>query len=417
MHSLALRSLLFQHPQAITQTFIPLPEALTIKEVVSSFPHDHFIFLIKGKEAPSFRVAFGVEKSWAANHYESKKACIEAIEAECSETVYGGFAFPARKDSQEWVSWSQGRWVLPKVEWEVDPTGVRVTIRSTSFSKTLVDSIMCVSPEMNSKWSRMSDHPNKEAWSTMIDKATALIKGTSLEKVVLARKTVFLSQGMPPKNPIASVIPENFKGHVLCVQNESGEQWLSFSPESLYIREGGHIHTESIAGTSRLDDDVSLYTDKNKSEHEYVTRMILKQLEPLTKGLCHCDDSDVLKLTHIQHLWTKISADLNEGVKDSELIHALFPTPAVCGTPTKAALTIIPELEPFDRGLYTGIAGIISPQKTHLIVNIRAALFQDNKAILYAGAGIVSGSEADSEWDELESKITLYLRQLNAHVS
>ncbi|MEZ4744549.1 MAG: chorismate-binding protein [Calditrichia bacterium] len=91
----------------------------------------------------------------------------------------------------------------------------------------------------------------------------------------------------------------------------------------------------------------------------------------------------------------------------------LHPTPAVGGYPKDLALPKISELEPFDRGWYAGPIGWFSKNAAEFAVAIRSGMVYHNKLLLYAGAGIVPGSEPEKEWDELENKISNFMRALN----
>jgi menaquinone-specific isochorismate synthase len=92
----------------------------------------------------------------------------------------------------------------------------------------------------------------------------------------------------------------------------------------------------------------------------------------------------------------------------------LHPTPAVCGTPTEAALATLESIEPFDRGWYAGPVGRIGRDEAELAVGIRSAIIQGNQVTLQGGAGVVNGSGPEAEWDEIEQKLDSLLHILNA---
>lgn len=94
---------------------------------------------------------------------------------------------------------------------------------------------------------------------------------------------------------------------------------------------------------------------------------------------------------------------------------ALHPTPAVCGRPQAAATAFLQRREPFDRGLYSGPFGLLSANTSEFVVGIRSALVTPApapRALLYAGVGIVAGSDAAEEWRELELKVAPFRRAL-----
>jgi isochorismate synthase/2-succinyl-5-enolpyruvyl-6-hydroxy-3-cyclohexene-1-carboxylate synthase/2-succinyl-6-hydroxy-2,4-cyclohexadiene-1-carboxylate synthase/O-succinylbenzoate synthase len=117
----------------------------------------------------------------------------------------------------------------------------------------------------------------------------------------------------------------------------------------------------------------------------------------------------VLQLRHVQHICIPFSATLtpSDGMHHSvrAALSLLHPTPAVCGTPSAAARRTIRELERFDRGFYAGPLGYLSSDSCEFCVGIRSALVRGAQASIFAGAGIVRGSTATSEWEEVHVKM------------
>ena len=114
----------------------------------------------------------------------------------------------------------------------------------------------------------------------------------------------------------------------------------------------------------------------------------------------------------LQHLKCDIEAELKPGVCDWQLLAALHPTPAVGGAPREAALAFIRECEPHDRGWYAGACGMLSRETSEFSVAIRSARIRGSRISLFAGAGIVAGSEPAAEWAELDNKIANVLSLL-----
>ncbi|RYD83434.1 MAG: hypothetical protein EOP53_00895 [Sphingobacteriales bacterium] len=78
--------------------------------------------------------------------------------------------------------------------------------------------------------------------------------------------------------------------------------------------------------------------------------------------------------------------------------------------PLKEAKNFIAENENYDRGLYTGFLGPVDEQDNmQLYVNLRCMQFTQNEAVLYAGAGIVKGSDPEKEWQETQQKMRTLL--------
>ena len=121
----------------------------------------------------------------------------------------------------------------------------------------------------------------------------------------------------------------------------------------------------------------------------------------------------LLQLSNIQHLWTPIRAKLPGNIHPLSIVAQLHPTPAVAGVPTRVACKQIRHYETFDRSLYAAPIGWVDYQGNgEFIVGIRSALISSNSARLYAGAGIVAGSDPEKELAEVQLKLQAMLKAL-----
>ncbi len=111
----------------------------------------------------------------------------------------------------------------------------------------------------------------------------------------------------------------------------------------------------------------------------------------------------VVRLRKVQHLRRCIWCELAEP-DDSRCLLQLQPTAAVAGLPRRAALAFIRRHEPFTREWYAGSAGYLSLAQSEFCVALRSAKVENDTLRLYAGAGIVSGSDPQQEWQEIENK-------------
>jgi menaquinone-specific isochorismate synthase len=156
-----------------------------------------------------------------------------------------------------------------------------------------------------------------------------------------------------------------------------------------------------------------LGSDKNLREHRVVIDAIRAALADCCDGFRVPATPQVMQLTNAQHLWSPISAQPRPGVDLFELAERLHPTPATNGQPRTDAQAWLKGTEPFDRGWYTGAAGLVQPDGTGALwVLLRCARVSGARAELYAGAGIVAGSDPASEWSETEAKLAAMLSAL-----
>jgi menaquinone-specific isochorismate synthase len=190
--------------------------------------------------------------------------------------------------------------------------------------------------------------------------------------------------------------------------------FLGTSPELLYARKGAEIFSEALAATRSRSLDPSederlanqlFHSPKERAEHECVAQAIASYFASLCSSYERDREPSVLKLGRLQHLRTAFSGTLRDGTDDAQILSTLHPTPAVCGTPRDAAYARILACEPFTRGLYAGPLGVLSASKAEFCVAIRSMCIDGRLLNLYAGAGIVPGSDAEKEWWELDAKI------------
>jgi menaquinone-specific isochorismate synthase len=198
------------------------------------------------------------------------------------------------------------------------------------------------------------------------------------------------------------------------VANGKGDSFIGASPERLVRVSKGVLETEALAGSTRRGAGASedaalgaalLSSEKDLREQRHVLDSIVRRLAPLGLAPEFPAEPGLRKLANVQHLHTPVRASLPEGVRLLDAVACLHPTPAVGGSPREAAVGLIRELEGFPRGLYAGAIGWINSRGGgEFLVGIRSALVEGVSARLYAGAGIVAGSDPRRELAETELK-------------
>lgn len=247
-----------------------------------------------------------------------------------------------------------------------------------------------------------------------------MIESKELEKIVLARKSVFdFDVALRAEALLKHLKDRTPNCYHFNFQYSSNSSFLGATPECLYKRNQQNITTEAIAGTRpRVKDQQQdkaleeqlLNSDKDAQEHKFVAEAITATIKPLCTRFDSDDSFSLRKLKGSQHLRTGFVGELKSDVSDQTILESLHPTPAVAGVPTQTALDTIKSIEPFNRGWYAGPVGYIGADQTEFAVAIRSGLITENHLALYAGAGIVSGSTSDGEWDEIENKISNFMK-------
>jgi menaquinone-specific isochorismate synthase len=259
-----------------------------------------------------------------------------------------------------------------------------------------------------------------DAFVAAVDSALDRIHAGDVRKVVLARDLVgHLPEGADLRLVLASLslgYPDCFTFAV--------NGFVGSSPETLVRVDAGSVSARVLAGTisrgadAQADHDkaVALATStKDLDEHQYALTSVLSALAPHSATLTASDQPFTLKLPNLWHLASDVAGTLSDGSSSLDLIAALHPTAAVAGAPTQAALDLIHELEPFDRGRYAGPVGWVGANGDgEWAVALRSAhVSHTGRITAYAGGGIVEGSEPARELAETKMKFRPIVEAFN----
>ena len=262
----------------------------------------------------------------------------------------------------------------------------------------------------------------------LVSKAIEQIKSSDLDKVVVSRAVQFTLEASNPIEIFKNLFQKYPTAFTYCWFHPKTGFWFGASPERLLKLEGKTVSTMSLAGTQPYDASKEIiWDDKNRKEHAFVTDYLLDVLKDYLDGIKSVGSS-TLRAGELLHLQTLITGRLKpskEALKD--LIHALHPTPAVCGTPRELALDFIKSYEGYDREYYTGFFGELNisntslfrnskknienrayqtlRKSTDLAVNLRCMKLLNTTAVLYSGGGITKDSDPNQECLEIHNKI------------
>lgn len=264
--------------------------------------------------------------------------------------------------------------------------------------------------------------PNRAGWSALVRGALAEIDRGRFEKVVCSRRLDLHGPRPFDLGRLLGALHCLFPSCQIISLRRNGSSFVAATPERLLALQGRQVEVDAIAGTGyRAGDpaeDAALalaltHSDKNLREHRVVIDAIRAALAPCCSDLEVPPRPAVLPLRNAHHLWSPIRARVHRDLDLFDLAARLHPTPATNGEPRAAARDWLAGAEPFARGWYTGAAGILAPDLSgELWVLLRCARLCGSRAELYAGAGIVAGSDPDSEWAETEAKLAAMLGAL-----
>ena len=346
-------------------------------------------------EAARFRAQGRKRFDEAARWLEAAATAARREGAPTSPVAVGAFGFGDRADAVAWI---------PSTLLVGDAEG-DVRVESWQGSADAPFRSTAVSP-----WTDVE----RDAWTEAVEAALGRIEAGALEKVVLARSCV--QNGAQSYDPLASFLAlrERYpECHRFLIGMSDGTAFLGASPERLVSLRGRAIDADAVAGTARVDgEDEGTATRhlmdnaKERNEHAIVAREIVAALRAKGAEADAEAEPSTLRLRHVLHLRSRIEGVAPQGAGVLDLVRAIHPSPAVLGTPRDAALELIEEWEPHDRGWYAGPIGWMSADGDgEFTLGLRSALLDGRRALLHAGAGIVAGSDPDREWEECEAKM------------
>lgn len=280
-------------------------------------------------------------------------------------------------------------------------------------------------PQHGDQQWQVRHEPTPEQYAKAVAECVRRFASGPLEKVVLARTAHLTGQAPVDVSALVTSLAQRDPGGYTFAMNIAGDgpapcTFLGTSPELVVRRTGAHVVAFPHAGTAPRSTDSDedralanslLRSAKDRHEHEVVVRHVAQCLRPFCRRLAVPPEPRLVSTRTLWHLATPIEGELaDEATTSLHLACALHPTPAVCGTPTDLASRTLAELEPFDRGYYAGMVGWMDGGGDgDWIVAIRSAEVEAERMRLFAGAGIVAGSNPDDEVRETSAKFRTLL--------
>ncbi|MGC6482335.1 MAG: isochorismate synthase [Synechococcus sp.] len=356
------------------------------------------------------------------------------------------FAHPGEQQPQRWGEQPDPADAIPAVQavlprWQLSRHGRQGWLRIQGFAQhsgdvrelvealwTMRDRLLNPSPHHDSTavpWhgpvgAVSNDKPWQQCYAPAFEQGIALVNSGELHKVVLAvRQSIALREPLHPL-PLLDRLRQQQAGSCRFLwQRSHDDAFFGASPERLLSLRGGQLRSDALAGTAGLGDcgDALLQSDKDRREHELVVQAITEHLQQQGLSPRRPRRPQLARHGQLVHLHTPITAATN-GLAPLTLAGALHPTPAVAGLPQREAMTWLRNLEPFERGGYAAPVGWIdSAGDTELRVAIRCGHARGHRLELTAGAGLVRGSLAERELQEVGLKLAVLADQLDLQSS
>jgi len=272
---------------------------------------------------------------------------------------------------------------------------------------------------------RVVTDPTPATYAERVRAALARIEAGELAKVVLGRcLDIAVTPALAPEDLLTALAAARPGRYLVSTPLADGRWLVGASPELLIARRGDAVRSTPLAGSVPRSPDPAedgrrrgLLRDSRKDlhEHAFVAEAIRDALAPMTADLHVPERPTLLSTDTLHHLATPIRARLAAGPGGAsalDLARLLHPTPAVGGVPRRAAVEAIAEIEG-RRDAFAGAVGWVDASGDgEFAVTIRSAVLTGERVRLFAGAGIVAGSDPDAEVRETGAKLTTIARAL-----
>ena len=354
----------------------------------------------------------------------------------------GGFAFdPAAPPHPAWEPFPDALLIVPRFLFLATETAVwctvNVEVSAACEPDTMTDDVICeLADLMVGDAGSIGDRqpairtPMKDqtgSWEQQVRGIVQAIGTGTVQKVVLARQLHLQAQDDFDVD-LALRRLAAASGHCTLLAMDTGSAcMIGATPERLVRLQGRTVQVDCLAGsTARGDSECTdrrlgealLHSDKDRREHGWVVRTLRQALSSHCSSLHVPDAPRLLRLPDVQHLHTPLRGTLPAGFNVLDLVARLHPTPGVGGVPRPAALELIRQREGRGRGWYAGPVGWTDGRGGgDFVVGIRSALVRGNEAWLYAGCGIVEGSDPQREYEESSLKLRPMLAALTEHAT
>ncbi len=263
---------------------------------------------------------------------------------------------------------------------------------------------------------------NKEKFSGIVNKAKQYIHDGDVFQVVLSRKFEFETSGdnLTLYKTLRKLNPSPYMYHL----KQDSKTIIGASPEMLIRITDDKVETFPIAGTREITENEEknqalseelINDEKELAEHTMLVDLGRNDIGRVCKyGTVHPESlMQIKRFSHVQHIVSHIVGTLDSKNDMFNAFQAVFPAGTVSGAPKVRAMQIIDELETEKRGPYAGAVGYFSYNGCcDFAIAIRSIFIENNKGFVQSGAGIVSDSVAENEFNETEHKASAMLQAL-----
>lgn len=353
--------------------------------------------------------------------------------------LLGGWSFPPPRRLQRmkdgiWKDFPYSRWVVPALLF-TSANGRNHLILAAYFDPSTEGGLREYYGKLASTLTglrkearalpvplRLNDLPSRKRWVSLARSALESISKGKLKKVVLSRAMRIQFDGDIASFTVLKKLIESNPDSTVFAMKKGDTIFLGASPEQLLLLKNREIRVDCLAASAPRNSDreadeslgLNLIKEK-KSRYEYqlVVQGVKKSLAAMCSDIETPEKPLLKRLPNIQHLHSVIRGHLLPRVDVWSAALSLWPTPATGGEPQEHAVRWIQDFEPLNRGWYSGVVGCVNADGDgSLVVSIRSGLIRGRSAVLFAGSGIVSGSDPNREFEETDWKLATMMNAL-----
>lgn len=399
---------------------------------------DRSLYYVGIGEATSYQVK---ENAYQQLKYYWKRLMDRAIiinedpAVSAGPKMFGGFPFDTKEQYSElWNEFHGSEFRVPSylltIEGDKAYFTINLFIEAHSDTKEIIERIQrdkeqLLSPSIPKAKTNhvvLSHEVDPEAWKELVTQTRTAIENGFAEKIVIARELQLEFEYTIELATVLQHLLEVQRNSYVFIWEKNGTAFVGATPERLVWVTNQQLLSACLAGTAprgktieedqRIGEEL-LMDDKNREEHQYVVDMIKDALKDLAEDIEIPEKPVLYPLKNLQHLFTPVQAILKDDITILDIAERLHPTPALCGLPTERSMRFIRDHEQLERGWYGAPIGWFDHRfNGEFAVAIRSGLVKDNKASLFAGCGVVRGSDPEVEYEETKIKFQPMLHAL-----
>ena len=244
----------------------------------------------------------------------------------------------------------------------------------------------------------------KARYQEMVKKTKELINQGEMIQAVLSQKLT-KRINVSPINIFQSLRKINPSPYMFLLDLDDFHI-IGSSPELLVQVVDGLVAAHPIAGTRARG--------KNEKEDQELEKELLNVGKVSSPGSVKVTQQmEIEKYSHVMHIVSHVTGNLSNEYNPFDVLKSAFPAGTVSGAPKVRAMQLISEEEKYQRGPYSGAVGYFSFNgNMDTAIAIRTIVLKDGIAYLQAGAGIVSDSVPEREYQECLDKMGALIKAI-----